>query len=316
MAPTIWTTAKQASHAVCPVDRRLGRLAQRRSAERRGRLSIDRGRRLRRPRRIERRRVDISPRTRGMRRFIGALGRDDRDTCEVLRQVRAHTLAEPRAESRAPRTWLPPSRVLGSLAAPQLPTSPGRFHVHPGHGSTAVAWTSLHYAKSWSATIGATPRASSTIRDERIAAHVQAQARRGPALARPAAAAQPGVRARRLDRRADRRGHSCTTSAADLPGGEAPTDPRRREPSCFTSTRPTRSGRRSTGANYVLTTGTGSGKSLAYIVPIVDYVLRNGRGGRPHQGDRRLSDERAGQQPGERAGEVPASSATRTASRR
>src|SRR3954469_23981304 len=34
----------------------------------------------------------------------------------------------------------------------------------------------------------------------------------------------------------------------------------------------------STGANYVLTTGTGSGKSLAYIVPIVDYVLRNGPG--------------------------------------
>ena len=33
-----------------------------------------------------------------------------------------------------------------------------------------------------------------------------------------------------------------------------------------------------TGANYVLTTGTGSGKSLAYIVPIVDYVLRRGSG--------------------------------------
>jgi ATP-dependent helicase YprA (DUF1998 family) len=33
------------------------------------------------------------------------------------------------------------------------------------------------------------------------------------------------------------------------------------------------------GANYVLTTGTGSGKSLAYIVPIVDHVLRNGKGG-------------------------------------
>jgi len=31
-----------------------------------------------------------------------------------------------------------------------------------------------------------------------------------------------------------------------------------------------------TGANYVLTTGTGSGKSLAYIVPIVDRVLRAG----------------------------------------
>lgn len=30
------------------------------------------------------------------------------------------------------------------------------------------------------------------------------------------------------------------------------------------------------GHNYVLTTGTGSGKSLAYIIPIVDHVLRNG----------------------------------------
>lgn len=32
------------------------------------------------------------------------------------------------------------------------------------------------------------------------------------------------------------------------------------------------------GRNYVLTTGTGSGKSLAYIVPIVDHVLRHGTG--------------------------------------
>ena len=30
--------------------------------------------------------------------------------------------------------------------------------------------------------------------------------------------------------------------------------------------------------SYVLTTGTGSGKSLAYIVPIVDHVLRRGSG--------------------------------------
>lgn len=30
--------------------------------------------------------------------------------------------------------------------------------------------------------------------------------------------------------------------------------------------------------NYVLTTGTGSGKSISYIVPIVDYILKNGRG--------------------------------------
>jgi len=34
----------------------------------------------------------------------------------------------------------------------------------------------------------------------------------------------------------------------------------------------------SQGRNYVLTTGTGSGKSLAYISPIVDTILRNGSG--------------------------------------
>ena len=50
------------------------------------------------------------------------------------------------------------------------------------------------------------------------------------------------------------------------------------------------------GDNYVLTTGTGSGKSLSYMVPIVDRVLREGSG-RPHQGDRGLPDERARQQP-------------------
>jgi len=32
----------------------------------------------------------------------------------------------------------------------------------------------------------------------------------------------------------------------------------------------------STGASYVLTTGTGSGKSLAYFVPIIDHVLHHG----------------------------------------
>lgn len=32
------------------------------------------------------------------------------------------------------------------------------------------------------------------------------------------------------------------------------------------------------GFNYVLTTGTGSGKSLSYIIPIVNYVLRHGSG--------------------------------------
>ena len=35
----------------------------------------------------------------------------------------------------------------------------------------------------------------------------------------------------------------------------------------------------SSGRSYVLTTGTGSGKSLAYFIPIVDHVLRRGSGG-------------------------------------
>ena len=33
-----------------------------------------------------------------------------------------------------------------------------------------------------------------------------------------------------------------------------------------------------TGKSYVLTTGTGSGKSLAYVIPIVDHILRHGSG--------------------------------------
>lgn len=39
-------------------------------------------------------------------------------------------------------------------------------------------------------------------------------------------------------------------------------------------------GAATTGASYVLTTGTGSGKSLAYFVPIIDHILRRG----PHRG--------------------------------
>jgi len=34
----------------------------------------------------------------------------------------------------------------------------------------------------------------------------------------------------------------------------------------------------SQGVNYVLTTGTGSGKSLAYLIPIVNYILQKGSG--------------------------------------
>ena len=59
-----------------------------------------------------------------------------------------------------------------------------------------------------------------------------------------------------------------------------------------------------TGDSYVVSTGTGSGKSLAYIVPIVDYRPAQGQRARNPR-HRRLSHERLGQQPVERVGEVP-----------
>ena len=64
------------------------------------------------------------------------------------------------------------------------------------------------------------------------------------------------------------------------------------------------------GKSYVLTTGTGSGKSLGLHRP--DRRRCAARPGRERrqaptgrEGDRRLPDERAGQLPGRRAGEVP-----------
>ena len=88
--------------------------------------------------------------------------------------------------------------------------------------------------------------------------------------------------------------------------------PARAGRSACTATRPRRSASPGPARNYVLTTGTGSGKSLAYIVPIVDHVLRHGAGP-GHPGDRRLPDERAGQQPARRAGRSSSATATRTA---
>ena len=74
-------------------------------------------------------------------------------------------------------------------------------------------------------------------------------------------------------------GTSCTTSAPRIFRAARPTPNPAGEP---LSPAPATSARRSRpparAQNYVLTTGTGSGKSLAYIVPIVDHVLRHGRG--------------------------------------
>ena len=54
------------------------------------------------------------------------------------------------------------------------------------------------------------------------------------------------------------------------------------------------------GESYVLTTGTGSGKSLSYFIPIVDDVLRKKESGRREKrdhGHRDLADECFVQQP-------------------
>ena len=69
----------------------------------------------------------------------------------------------------------------------------------------------------------------------------------------------------------------CTPSASGSSGSRTTTPARAGRSGCTSiSARPSR--RRAPASSYVLTTGTGSGKSLAYIVPIVDHVLR-GQGG-------------------------------------
>ena len=149
------------------------------------------------------------------------------------------------------------------------------------------------------------------IRDERIRERVEQRARSrassGPT--RSSSSTRPSSPAGRSTSSSTT--GSCTSAAAQIFRREqdAPTSPTASR-CASTATRARRSRPHARGGNYVLTTGTGSGKSLAYIVPIVDHVLRNGTG-HGHPGDRRLPDERAGEQPARRAREVPRRSATR-----
>ena len=114
------------------------------------------------------------------------------------------------------------------------------------------------------------------IRDDRIRQHVDDGTAQRPALARPAAPAEPQLRARPLDRRSGRQRQLLHPG---VPAIFRLKKPRRAD-------KPLRLHRHqaeavaaaASGDSYVLTTGTGSGKSLAYIIPIVDYVLRHGSG--------------------------------------
>jgi ATP-dependent helicase YprA (DUF1998 family) len=115
------------------------------------------------------------------------------------------------------------------------------------------------------------------IRDERIADHVDHELNEGLLWPDPIVqlnpAFEPGgtieelVAESLLDERCSRIFRRNKTS--DDPTGEALLLHRHQREAIE---------RARTGENYVLTTGTGSGKSLAYIVPIVDHVLRNGSG--------------------------------------
>ena len=122
---------------------------------------------------------------------------------------------------------------------------------------------------------------AAVIRDDRIAKSVDAGPGRQVPVARPVAVAEPVLRRRRIGRRTGRRRTCCTRSARasssrqDRPGTTCDGRPIRLTVTSEEAIRVARG-----GDNYVLTTGTGSGKSLAYIVPIVDHVLR-ARQGRP-----------------------------------
>ena len=70
----------------------------------------------------------------------------------------------------------------------------------------------------------------------------------------------------------------CTRSARGSSGSTSPTRTRSASRSLLHTHQREAIRKAKEGKSYVLTSGTGSGKSLTYIVPIVDHVLRSGSG--------------------------------------
>src|SRR4051794_23959374 len=119
------------------------------------------------------------------------------------------------------------------------------------------------------------------IRDDRIAAHIEQELTRGLLWPDPRLQINPSfargglIDARVSDGTLDR---ECSKifRVGKAPGPSSIGDPLRLHRHQEEAIRVA-----ATGRSYVLTTGTGSGKSLAYIVPIVDHVLKTGpRNGR------------------------------------
>src|SRR5215208_7867052 len=116
-----------------------------------------------------------------------------------------------------------------------------------------------------------------TIRDERIAAHVQAKLDEGLLWPDPPLQLNPAFEpGGYIDELVDE-GVLHDECRRIFRSGKCDADPVGRAMRLHKH-QADASRAASTGANYVLTTGTGSGKSLAYIVPIVDYVLHSGPG--------------------------------------
>jgi ATP-dependent helicase YprA (DUF1998 family) len=114
------------------------------------------------------------------------------------------------------------------------------------------------------------------IHDERIAEHVEAQLKRGVLWPDPLIQLNPSFEPGEwIDELVDSGvlHEECRRIFRKKPEPTTDQGPLRLHRHQAQAVRVARAGR-----NYILTTGTGSGKSLSYIVPIVDHVLRNGSG--------------------------------------
>ena len=115
------------------------------------------------------------------------------------------------------------------------------------------------------------------IADPRISNTVESCAECGGLLAGAAAPAQPDFPAGRNDRRSRGRGTLHPECAKIFRIDKSDTDHSGKQLLLHTHQREAIL-KAKEDKSYVLTSGTGSGKSLTYIVPIVDHVLRKGSG--------------------------------------
>ena len=116
-----------------------------------------------------------------------------------------------------------------------------------------------------------------TIRDERIRDHVEREFDQGLLWPDPPLQLNPAFESGGTVDELIAEGLLHSECSRIFRAGKADGDPLGREMQLHLhQTQAVRAAER--GTNYVLTTGTGSGKSLAYIVPIVDYALRHGAG--------------------------------------